>query len=131
MEHDQNAGDAVAEFGRSQGIAGQLSDAQRELAEIDKRMQNPIAASSKRNQDEREIAQSRVNALQDQLRTQQSVDQAQENYRKRQRDSVAAMHEVDALEKSAWTNAENGQTPCSAMSALLKNKKSGPQRFEA
>ncbi|WP_412481325.1 phage tail tape measure protein [Pseudomonas asiatica] len=102
----KNAGDAVAEFGRSQGIAGQLSDAQRELAEIDKRMQNPIAASSKRNQDEREIAQSRVNALQDQLRTQQSVDQAQENYRKRQRDSVAAMHEVDALEKSAWTNAE-------------------------
>ncbi|MDM3886013.1 phage tail tape measure protein [Pseudomonas sp. BCRC 81390] len=102
----KNAGDAVAEFGRSQGIAGQLSDAQRELAEIDKRMQNPIAASSKRNQDEREIAQSRVNALQDQLRTQQSIDQAQENYRKRQRDSVAAMHEVDALEKSAWTNAE-------------------------
>ena len=102
----KNAGDAVAEFGRSQGNAGQLSDAQRELAEIDKRMQNPIAASSKRNQDEREIAQSRVNALQDQLRTQQSVDQAQENYRKRQRDSVAAMHEVDALEKSAWTNAE-------------------------
>ncbi|MDI3371645.1 phage tail tape measure protein [Pseudomonas sp. V104_10] len=102
----KNAGDAVAEFGRSQGIAGQLSDAQRELAEIDKRMQNPIAASSKRNQDEREIAQSRVNALQDQLRTQQSIDQAQENYRKRQRDSVAAMYEVDALEKSAWTNAE-------------------------
>lgn len=102
----KNAGDAVAEFGRTQGIAGQLSDAQRELAEIDKRMQNPIAASSKRNQDEREIAQSRVNALQDQLRTQQSIDQAQENYRKRQRDSVAAMHEVDALEKSAWTNAE-------------------------
>ena len=102
----KNAGDAVAEFGRSQGIAGQLSDARRELAEIDKRMQNPIAASSKRNQDEREIAQSRVNALQDQLRTQQSIDQAQENYRKRQRDSVAAMHEVDALEKSAWTNAE-------------------------
>lgn len=102
----KNAGDAVAEFGRSQGIAGQLSDAQRDLAEIDKRMQNPIAASSKRNQDEREIAQSRVNALQDQLRTQQSIDQAQENYRKRQRDSVAAMYEVDALEKSAWTNAE-------------------------
>ncbi len=102
----KNAGDAVAEFGRSQGIAGQLSDAQRELAEIDKRMQNPIAASSKRNQDEREIAQSRVNALQDQLRTQQSIDKAQENYRKRQRDSVAAMYEVDALEKSAWTNAE-------------------------
>ena len=102
----KNAGDAVAEFGRSQGIAGQLSDAQRELAEIDKRMQNPIAANSKRNQDEREIAQSRVNALQDQLRTQQSIDQAQENYRKRQRDSVAAMYEVDALEKSAWTNAE-------------------------
>lgn len=102
----KSAGDAVAEFGRSQGIAGQLSDAQRELAEIDKRMQNPIAASSKRNQDEREIAQSRVNALQDQLRTQQSIDQAQENYRKRQRDSVAAMYEVDALEKSAWTNAE-------------------------
>ncbi|WP_230390321.1 phage tail tape measure protein [Pseudomonas guariconensis] len=102
----KNAGDAVAEFGRTQGIAGQLSDAQRELAEIDKRMQNPIAASSKRNQDEREIAQSRVKALQDQLRTQQSIDQAQENYRKRQRDSIIAMHEVDTLEKSAWTNAE-------------------------
>lgn len=103
----KSAGDAALNFGRSQGLEEQLANAKSELATIDKMFAaNPIAAAGKENQERRDLIVSSVQALQDQLKTQAAIDQAQENYRKRQRDSIIAMHEVDTLEKSAWTNAE-------------------------
>ncbi|UXZ43611.1 phage tail tape measure protein [Pseudomonas soli] len=103
----KSAGDAALNFGRSQGLEELLANAKSELATIDKMFAaNPIAAAGKENQERRDLIVSTVQALQDQLKTQAAVDQAQENYRKRQRDSIIAMHEVDTLEKSAWTNAE-------------------------
>ncbi|MDN4497991.1 phage tail tape measure protein [Pseudomonas mosselii] len=103
----KSAGDAALNFGRSQGLEEQLANAKSELATIDKMFAaNPIAAAGKENQGRRELIVSTVQALEDQLKTQAAIDQAQENYRKRQRDSIIAMHEVDTLEKSAWTNAE-------------------------
>ncbi|WP_286913290.1 MULTISPECIES: phage tail tape measure protein [unclassified Pseudomonas] len=101
------AGDAAVNFGRSQGIAQQLAEAQSALASLEKRAsENKVVAGSAQLKSERTLLESRVKALGDQLRTQQAIDQAQENYRQRQRDSIIAMHEVDTLEKSAWTNAE-------------------------
>lgn len=100
----KNAGDAALSFGRTQGFAEQLADARRELAEIDKRMQNPVVASSKRIQDERELTESKIKALQDQLRLQQSADQAQENYNQRQRDSTISQ---DILNGQLRTTASN------------------------
>ena len=103
----KSAGDAALNFGWTQGIADQLTAAQADLAELEKRAgENKIVAASAQLKSERELLQSRITALGDQLKTQQAIDQAQENYRKRQRDSIIAMHEVDTLEKSAWTNAE-------------------------
>ncbi|SER55335.1 phage tail tape measure protein [Pseudomonas soli] len=103
----KSAGDAALNFGRTQGIADQLTAAQADLADLEKRAgENKIVAASAQLKSERELLQSRITALGDQLKTQQAIDQAQENYRKRQRDSIIAMHEVDTLEKSAWNNAE-------------------------
>ncbi|MCL8339774.1 phage tail tape measure protein [Pseudomonas mosselii] len=103
----KSAGDAALNFGRTQGIADQLTAAQADLADLEKRAgENKIVAASAQLKSERELLQSRITALGDQLKTQQAIDQAQENYRKRQRESIIAMHEVDTLEKSAWTNAE-------------------------
>lgn len=103
----KSAGDAALNFGRTQGIADQLTAAQADLADLEKRAgENKIVAASAQLKSERELLQSRITALGDQLKTQQAIDQAQESYRKRQRDSIIAMHEVDTLEKSAWTNAE-------------------------
>ncbi|MBC3456361.1 phage tail tape measure protein [Pseudomonas mosselii] len=103
----KSAGDAALNFGRSQGLEEQLANAKSELATIDRMFAaNPIAAAGKENQGRRDLIVSTVQALEEQLKTQAAIDQAQENYRKRQRDSIIAMHEVDTLEKSAWTNVE-------------------------
>ncbi|MGY3014651.1 lambda family phage tail tape measure protein [Pseudomonas sp. TE6283] len=103
----KSAGDAALNFGRSQGLEEQLANAKSELATIDRMFAaNPIAAAGKENQGRRDLIVSTVQTLEEQLKTQAAIDQAQENYRKRQRDSIIAMHEVDTLEKSAWTNVE-------------------------
>ncbi|ASN67947.1 putative tail tapemeasure protein [uncultured Caudovirales phage] len=119
------AGDAAVNFGRTQGIAGQLSDAQKELAEIDKRMQNPIAARSKQNQDAREIAQSRINALQDQLRTQQAIDQAQENYRLRQRDSILSQETLNGQLRATDDNQKKLAARLKEINELAKKSAAG------
>ncbi|OLS61504.1 phage tail tape measure protein [Pseudomonas putida] len=119
------AGDAAVNFGRTQGIAGQLSDAQKELAEIDKRMQNPIAARSKQNQDAREIAQSRINALQDQLRTQQAIDQAQENYRLRQRDSILSQETLNGQLRATDDNQKKLASRLKEINELAKKSAAG------
>ena len=119
------AGDAAVNFGRTQGIAGQLSDAQKELAEIDKRMQNPIAARSKQNQDAREIAQSRINALQDQLRTQQAIDQAQENYRLRQRDSILSQETLNVQLRATDDNQKKLAARLKEINELAKKSAAG------
>ncbi|WP_342649081.1 phage tail tape measure protein [Pseudomonas sp. REB1044] len=103
----KNAGDAALDFGRSASLAAQLAEAQKDLAALEKNVAgNSIVAKSAEAANERTLLESRIQALNDQIRIQKSIDQAQENYRKRQRDSIAGMHEVDKLEKSAWTNAE-------------------------
>lgn len=101
----KGAGDAALSFGRSEGFSEQLAKAQRDLAEIDKIFAgNPIAASGKENQERREILVSTIQALQEQLRLQQSADQAQENYNQRQRDSILSQ---DILNSQLRTTASN------------------------
>lgn len=99
------AGDAAVNFGRTEGIAQQLAEAQSGLATLEKRAgENKIVAASAELKAEREILESRVKALGDQLRTQQSIDQAQENYRQRQRDSI---HSQETLNGQLRTTASN------------------------
>ncbi|AVD91074.1 phage tail tape measure protein [Pseudomonas sp. SWI36] len=121
----KSAGDAAVNFGRTQGIAGQLSDAQKELAEIDKRMQNPIAARSKQNQDAREVAQSRINALQDQLKTQLAIDQAQENYRLRQRESVLSQETLNGQLRTTASNQDKLAARLKEINELAKKSAAG------
>lgn len=121
----KSAGDAAVNFGRTQGIAGQLSDAQKELAEIDKRMQNPIAARSKQNQDAREVAQSRINALQGQLKTQLAIDQAQENYRLRQRESVLSQETLNGQLRTTASNQDKLAARLKEINELAKKSAAG------
>lgn len=101
----KNAGDAALNFGRTQGIAEQLSEAQANLAKLEKSTsENSIVANSAEAKTERELLQSRIAALGDQLRTQQAIDQAQENYNQRQRDSILSQ---DLLNSQLRTTASN------------------------
>ena len=101
----KNAGDAALNFGRTQGIAEQLSEAQANLAKLEKSTsENSIVANSAEAKAERELLQSRIAALGDQLRTQQAIDQAQENYNQRQRDSILSQ---DLLNSQLRTTASN------------------------
>lgn len=101
----KGAGDAALNFGRSEGFSEQLAKAQKDLADIDKIFAgNPVAASGKENQDRREILVSTIQALQDQIRLQNSAGKAQENYNQRQRDSVLSQ---DVLNGQLRTTASN------------------------
>lgn len=103
----KGAGDAALSFGRTKGLAEQLADAQGDLAKLEKAVGgNSIVAGSAKAKAEREILQSRIAALRDQLTTQQSIARAQELDSQRQQAAILAIGKVDALEKSARTNAE-------------------------
>lgn len=103
----KNAGDAALNFGRTQGIAQQMAAAQADLADLEKRAgENKIVAASAQAKAERELLQSRITALGDQLKTQQAIDQAQENYRKRQRDSILSQETLNGQLRTTASNQE-------------------------
>ncbi|ABY99287.1 phage tail tape measure protein [Pseudomonas sp. SbB1] len=103
----KNAGDAALNFGRTQGIAQQLAAAQADLADLEKRAgENKIVAASAQAKAERELLQSRITALGDQLKTQQAIDQAQENYRQRQRDSILSQETLNGQLRTTASNQE-------------------------
>ncbi|MGE6564331.1 phage tail tape measure protein [Pseudomonas hunanensis] len=122
----KNAGDAALSFGRTQGFAEQLAGARSELATIDKMFaKNPIAASGKENQDRRELVVSTIQALENQLKTQAAIDQAQENYNRRQRDSILAQDTLNSQLRATASNQEKLAARMKEIDALALNSANG------
>lgn len=120
------AGDAAVNFGRTEGIAQQLAEAQAGLATLEKRAgENKIVAASAELKAEREILQSRVKALGDQLRTQQSIDQAQENYRQRQRDSILSQETLNGQLRTTASNQDKLAARLKEINELAKKSAAG------
>lgn len=120
------AGDAAVNFGRTEGLAQQLSEAQSGLAALEKRAsENKIVAASAELKAEREILQSRVKALGDQLKTQQSIDQAQENYRQRQRDSIISQETLNGQLRTTASNQDKLAVRLKEINELAKKSAAG------
>ena len=122
----KNAGDAALNFGRTQGIAQQLAAAQADLADLEKRAgENKIVAASAQAKAERELLQSRITALGDQLKTQQAIDQAQENYRRRQRDSILSQETLNGQLRTTASNQEKLAKRLKEIDELAKKSAAG------
>ncbi|WP_217190701.1 phage tail tape measure protein [Pseudomonas shirazica] len=122
----KSAGDAALNFGRTQGIADQLTAAQADLADLEKRAgENKIVAASAQLKSERELLQSRITALGDQLKTQQAIDQAQENYRKRQRDSILAQETLNGQLRTTDDNQKKLAARLKEINELAKKSAGG------
>lgn len=120
------AGDAAANFGRTQGIAQQLAEAQSELANLEKRAsENKVVSSSAQLKSERDLLESRVKALGDQLRTQQAIDQAQENYRLRQRDSILSQETLNGQLRATDDNQKKLAARLKEINELAKKSAAG------
>lgn len=91
----KRAGDAFLNVGRIDGLSQQLESAEAKLADLEKRASgNSITAKGAALKAEREQLLGTIQALKDQLQTQRNIDQAQENYQKRQRDSITAQESL-------------------------------------
>ncbi len=122
----KGAGDAALSFGRSEGFSEQLAKAQKDLADIDKILAgNPIAAAGKENQERREILVSTIQALQDQIRLQKSADQAQENYRQRQRDSILSQEMLNGQLRTTASNQDKLAARLKEINELAKKSAAG------
>lgn len=120
------AGDAAVNFGRTQGIAQQLAEAQSELASLEKRAsENKVVAGSAQLKSERTLLESRVKALGDQLRTQQAIDQAQENYRLRQRDSILSQETLNGQLRATDDNQKKLAARLKEINELAKKSAAG------
>ncbi|MBF8732796.1 phage tail tape measure protein [Pseudomonas guariconensis] len=116
----KGAGDAAMNFGRDKGLAEQLADAQKTLVDLQSYpVGNPIVDKK------RELAESTVKALQDQLKSQQSVDQAQENYRKRQRDSILSQETLNGQLRATASNQDKLAARLKEINELAKKSAAG------
>lgn len=99
--------DATLEVGRTQTMGEQLAEAQAKLADLEtKTGGNSIVAKSGAVTQERELLKSRIEALTDQLQTQQNIGKAQENYNTIQREGIDAAAKLKAISDSNLTNEE-------------------------
>lgn len=122
----KGAGDAALNFGRSQGLADQLAEAREELSKLEMSAQgNPIVASGAQARSDLDIARSRVSALEGQLKTQQAIDQAQENYRQRQRDSIFAQETLNGQLRATDDNQKKLAARLKEINALAKQSADG------
>lgn len=122
----KDAGDATLSFGRTKGMAEQLAEAQADLAKLEKTAsENSIVANSAEAKAERELLQSRIVALGDQLRTQQSIDKAQENYNRRQRESTLAQETLNSQLRSTASNQDKLAARLEEIDELAKSSAAG------
>ncbi|USX34926.1 phage tail tape measure protein [Pseudomonas putida] len=116
----KGAGDAAMNFGRDKGLAEQLEDAQKTLVDLQNYPAgNPIVDKK------RELAESTVKALQDQLKSQQSIDQAQENYRQRQRDSILSQETLNGQLRTTASNQDKLAARLKEINELAKKSAAG------
>lgn len=99
--------DATLEVGRAQTMGEQLAEAKAKLADLEtKTGGNSIVAKSGAVTQERELLKSRIEALTNQLQTQQNIGKAQENYNTIQREGIDAAAKLKAISDSNLTNEE-------------------------
>ncbi|WP_251962297.1 phage tail tape measure protein [Pseudomonas sp. Marseille-Q5299] len=87
--------------------------------------ENPIAASGKENQDRRDLVVSTIQALENQLKTQSAIDQAQENYRQRQRDSILAQEALNGQLRTTDDSQKKLAARMREIDALAKKSAAG------
>lgn len=116
----KGAGDAALNFGRDKSLADQLEDAQKTLTDLQAYpVGNPIVDKK------RELAESTVKALTDQLATQKSIDQAQESYRQRQRDSILSQETLNGQLRTTASNQEKLAARLKEIDALASKSAKG------
>ncbi|MGR3892840.1 phage tail tape measure protein [Pseudomonas sp. 1176_21] len=122
----KNAGDAALDFGRSASLADQLAEAQKDLAALEKNVAgNSIVAKSAEAGNERALLESRIQALNDQIRLQKSIDQAQENYRQRQRDSILSQETLNGQLRTTASNQDKLAARLEEINELAKKSAAG------
>ncbi|KXK72134.1 prothage tail length tape measure, partial [Pseudomonas monteilii] len=122
----KGAGDAALSFGRAQGLSDQLAEAREQLAALEKSASgNSIVASGSQARADLEIARSKVNALEEQLQRQRSIDQAQENYRQRQRDSVFSQETLNGQLRTTASNQDKLAARLKEINELAKKSAAG------
>lgn len=122
----KRAGDAIFSIGRPEGIAQQLSEARTELEALEKRAKdNPIVASGAQAKADLDLARSKVATLQDQLKTQQAIDQAQENYQARQRESILSQESLNGALRATDSNAKKLQARYEEIDRQIKSSARG------
>jgi lambda family phage tail tape measure protein len=121
----KQAGDAALSFGRNASLSEQLASAESDLAKAEKIMRNPIAAMGAANKSSYEIAKSTVQALKDQIQTQENIDKAQGNYNARQRQSVLSQETLNGQLRASATNAEKLQIRLKEIDKLASDSASG------
>ncbi|AGN82030.1 phage tail tape measure protein [Pseudomonas sp. GD03651] len=96
--------DSVKNIGRDQGIASRIVDLQRQVAAA----QSAVNADADDSDAQKKLtnASLELKGLIQQRDTQQAIAKAQELDAKRQQAAIVAIGKIDALEKSARTNAE-------------------------
>ncbi|MEN5036739.1 phage tail tape measure protein [Pseudomonas sp. TWI929] len=122
----KGAGDAALSLGRDSGLADQLSEAKRQLAELEKKgNDNKIVAKGEQFKKDLDVAKSRVRTLQDQLKSQQSIDQAQESYRQRQRDSILSQETLNGQLRATDDNQKKLAARLKEINELAKKSAAG------
>ncbi|PVZ56569.1 phage tail tape measure protein [Pseudomonas sp. B1(2018)] len=99
--------DATLDVGRAQSMGEQLAEAKAKLADLESKAGgNSIVSKSGAVAQERELLKSRIEALTNQLQTQQNIAKAQENYNTIQREGIEAAGKLKAISDANLTNEE-------------------------
>ncbi|WLG43227.1 phage tail tape measure protein [Pseudomonas sp. FP1740] len=99
--------DATLEVGRTQTMGEQLAEAKAKLSDLETRAGgNSIVSKSGAVTQERELLKSRIEALTNQLQTQQNIGKAQENYNTIQREGIDAAAKLKVIADANLTNEE-------------------------
>lgn len=121
----KRAVDSVGDIGRPTGLQGQLAAAQSELADLEKKSQNSIVGGGFGTKQRREELQSTIQALTDQLQTQQNIDKAQANYNQRQRESVVSQETLNGQLRTTDSNQKKLADRLKEIDELAKKSAAG------
>ncbi|MCE0464906.1 phage tail tape measure protein [Pseudomonas uvaldensis] len=99
--------DATLDVGRTQSMGEQLAEARAKLDDLERKTGgNSIVSRSGAVAQERELLKSTIEALTNQLQTQQNIGKAQKNYNDIQREGIDAAAKLKAISDSNLTNEE-------------------------
>jgi len=121
----KRAVDSVSDIGRPTGLQSQLAAAQSDLTDLEKKAKNSIVGGGFGTKKRREELQSTIQALTDQLQTQQNIDKAQANYNLRQRESVLSQETLNGQLKTTDSNQKKLADRLKEINELAKKSAAG------